>query len=102
MFAEEPSVSISINISQDVTATTTDQAIMDDENIPPEFFEEPQSMTIEEGGMARFVCDVDGEPVPTGNLVILLCYEVKVTTVFVQARSTLDLVQTIYYMKKFI
>ena len=43
---------------------------IEDEHIPPEFFEEPTSTTAEEGGCAKFVCDVDGEPIPSGKLCI--------------------------------
>lgn len=41
---------------------------MDEDHIPPEFFEEPESAVVEEGQTARFVCDVDGEPIPKGTI----------------------------------
>lgn len=68
-FAEEPSVSISISQSMDVDVSlSTDMpctATMDEDHIPPEFFEEPQSQMVEEGTTAVFTCDVDGDPVPS-------------------------------------
>ena len=64
---EEPSVSISqsmdVSFSTDIPATAT----IDEDHIPPEFFEEPQSQMVEEGSPARFTCDVDGDPVPSGE-----------------------------------
>ncbi|XP_071495768.1 uncharacterized protein [Diadema antillarum] len=64
---EEPSVSISISQSMDVSFSTDIPctATIDEDHIPPEFFEEPQSMMVEEGAPARFTCDVDGDPVPS-------------------------------------
>lgn len=63
---EEPSVSISMTGTQEVSYSTSQHAMMDEDHIPPEFFEEPESAVVEEGKTARFVCDVDGEPIPKG------------------------------------
>ena len=49
MFAEEPSISISITGTQEVSYSTSQHAIMDDNHIPPEFFEEPEAAVVEEG-----------------------------------------------------
>ena len=69
---------MSLSLSMTQTSMTTDQATgmsgmtIEDEHIPPEFFEEPVSTSVEEGGVAKFVCDVDGEPIPAGRLIVIV------------------------------
>ena len=71
VITEEPSGSMSLSVSMTQTSITEQAtgATIEDEHIPPEFFEEPCSTTVEEGGCAKFVCDVDGEPIPNGKLI---------------------------------
>lgn len=57
-------------VKESVTETTSvvEKTVVEEEKktgVPPKIMTKPQSLTVEEGGLARFECDVDGDPAPS-------------------------------------
>lgn len=57
--------SVSVVKKESVSVAKESVSVVETRGVPAKILNKPQSLTVEEGDLARFDCDVDGEPAPS-------------------------------------